>query len=306
MRKLVNQVLKIPYGIFNFLAYRGFFNWIPDKPYLKIQYKAFFGCKLNLDNPKTFNEKIQWLKLHDRNSLYITMSDKFAVKEYIREKLGKDYVIPLIGGPWKNADEINFDELPNQFVLKCTHDSGGLVICRDKNTLDKKAAKKILNKSLSKNYFYWCREWAYKDIKPLIIAEKYMEDSNSSESKMKQCLTDYKFYCFNGKVKYLYVSVGLENHKTARISFLTPDWKFAPFNRSDYIPYDKLPEKPHNYSKMIEIAEYLSKGIPFLRVDLFDLNKNIYFSEFTFYPCGGFMPVIPNEWDKKLGELLIL
>ncbi len=306
MRKLVNQVLKIPYGIFNFLAYRGFFNWIPDKPYLKIQYKAFFGCKLNLDNPKTFNEKIQWLKLHDRNSLYITMSDKFAVKEYIREKLGKDYVIPLIGGPWKNADEINFDELPNQFVLKCTHDSGGLVICRDKNTLDKKAAKKILNKSLSKNYFYWCREWAYKDIKPLIIAEKYMEDSNSSESKMKQCLTDYKFYCFNGKVKYLYVSVGLENHKTARISFLTPDWKFAPFNRSDYIPYDKLPEKPHNYSKMIEIAEYLSKGIPFLRVDLFELNKNIYFSEFTFYPCGGFMPVIPNEWDKKLGELLIL
>lgn len=306
MRKLVNQVLKIPYGIFNFLAYRGFFNWIPDKPYLKIQYKAFFGCKLNLDNPKTFNEKIQWLKLHDRNSLYITMSDKFAVKEYIREKLGKDYVIPLIGGPWKNADEINFDELPNQFVLKCTHDSGGLVICRDKNTLDKKAAKKILNKSLSKNYFYWCREWAYKDIKPLIIAEKYMEDSNSSESKMIQCLTDYKFYCFNGKVKYLYVSVGLENHKTARISFLTPDWKFAPFNRSDYIPYDKLPEKPHNYSKMIEIAEYLSKGIPFLRVDLFELNKNIYFSEFTFYPCGGFMPVIPNEWDKKLGELLIL
>lgn len=306
MRKLVNQVLKIPYGIFNFLAYRGFFNWIPDKPYLKIQYKAFFGCKLNLDNPKTFNEKIQWLKLHDRNSLYITMSDKFAVKEYIREKLGKDYVIPLIGGPWKNADEINFDELPNQFVLKCTHDSGGLVICRDKNTLDKKAAKKILNKSISKNYFYWCREWAYKDIKPLIIAEKYMEDSNSSESKMKQCLTDYKFYCFNGKVKYLYVSVGLENHKTARISFLTPDWKFAPFNRSDYIPYDKLPEKPHNYSKMIEIAEYLSKGIPFLRVDLFELNKNIYFSEFTFYPCGGFMPVIPNEWDKKLGELLIL
>ena len=306
MRKLVNQVLKIPYGIFNFLAYRGFFKWIPDEPYLKIQYKAFFGCKLNLDNPKTFNEKIQWLKLHDRNSLYITMSDKFAVKEYIREKLGKDYVIPLIGGPWKNADEINFDELPNQFVLKCTHDSGGLVICRDKNTLDKKAAKKILNKSLSKNYFYWCREWAYKDIKPLIIAEKYMEDSNSSESKMKQCLTDYKFYCFNGKVKYLYVSVGLENHKTARISFLTPDWKFAPFNRSDYIPYDKLPEKPHNYSKMIEIAEYLSKGIPFLRVDLFELNKNIYFSEFTFYPCGGFMPVIPNEWDKKLGELLIL
>lgn len=268
MRKLVNQVLKIPYGIFNFLAYRGFFNWIPDKPYLKIQYKAFFGCKLNLDNPKTFNEKIQWLKLHDRNSLYITMSDKFAVKEYIREKLGKDYVIPLIGGPWKNADEINFDELPNQFVLKCTHDSGGLVICRDKNTLDKKAAKKILNKSLSKNYFYWCREWAYKDIKPLIIAEKYMEDSNSSESKMIQCLTDYKFYCFNGKVKYLYVSVGLENHKTARISFLTPDWKFAPFNRSDYIPYDKLPEKPHNYSKMIEIAEYLSKGIPFLRVEI--------------------------------------
>ena len=306
MGKVMKQILRIPYGMFNFLAYRGFFKWIPDEPYLKIQYKAFFGCELNLDKPKTFNEKLQWLKLHDRNSLYITMSDKFAVKEYIREKLGKDYVIPLIGGPWKNADEINFDELPNQFVLKCTHDSGGLVICRDKNTLDKKAAKKILNKSLSKNYFYWCREWAYKDIKPLIIAEKYMEDSNSSESKMKQCLTDYKFYCFNGKVKYLYVSVGLENHKTARISFLTPDWKFAPFNRSDYIPYDKLPEKPHNYSKMIEIAEYLSKGIPFLRVDLFELNKNIYFSEFTFYPCGGFMPVIPNEWDKKLGELLIL
>ena len=174
----MKQILRIPYGMFNFLAYRGFFKWIPDEPYLKIQYKTVFGCELNLDKPKTFNEKLQWLKLHDRNPLYTILADKYAVREYIKENLGEEYLIPLVGGPWKNADEIKFDELLNQFVLKCTHDSGGLVICRDKSTLNIKATKKMLNKKLKKNYYYWTREWPYKNIKPQIIAEKYIGNNS--------------------------------------------------------------------------------------------------------------------------------
>ena len=307
MRKLVNQVLKIPYGIFNFLAYRGFFNWIPDKPYLKIQYKAFFGCKLNLDNPKTFNEKIQWLKLHDRNSLYITMSDKFAVKEYIREKLGKDYVIPLIGGPWKNADEINFDELPNQFVLKCTHDSGGLVICRDKNTLDKKAAKKILNKSLSKNYFYWCREWAYKDIKPLIIAEKYMENLSTSTSVQVPVLNDYKLQCFDGKFDNIFVAEGRFSERGVRYHYFDHNWNYIPYCPYDDINIHDLEKlKPSCFEEMIEIAEKLSEGLPELRVDLYEITGKVYFGELTFYSQSGFDTDITHEADCILGSKLIL
>ncbi len=272
---------------------------LPDQAYINLKYFYHFKKLPNLKNPQTFNEKLQWLKLHDRKDIYTKMVDKYEAKKYVGELLGEEYIVPNYG-VWDSFDDINFDELPNQFVLKCTHDCGGLVICRDKAKLDIEAARVKINKCLKTNYFWECREWPYKNVKPRIIAEKYMaEDFNNG-------LIDYKFYCFGGKVKFLYVSEGLENHETAKISFLTPDWEFADFGRLDYESHSKLPEKPKNYKKMIEIAEALSKDNAFLRVDLYEVEEKIYFSELTLTPASGLMPFNPSIWDKKLGDLVHL
>ena len=283
----------------DWLSSKGFFNWMPDKAFLKMRYKRKFGKKLNLENPQNFNEKLQWLKLYDRKPEYTQMVDKYEAKKYVAERIGEEYIIPTLG-VWEKFEDIDFDSLPNQFVLKCTHDSGGLVICRDKATFDKEAAKKKINKSLKVNYYLKGREWPYKNVKPRIIAEEYMEDAKTKE------LIDYKFYCFNGKVKYLYISEGLDNHSTAKISFVTLDWTFAPFNRSDYKPFALLPQEPFHFNEMIKIAEKLSYGINFMRVDLYEINEKVYFSELTFTPCSGFMPFQPKIWDLKLGAELEL
>ena len=298
MGKLL-KVIQNPKKIIDFLAYHKWFNWLPDKPYLKLMYWTYLGKKLNLDNPKTFNEKLQWLKLNERKDIYTTMVDKYEVKNYVAERIGEQYIIPTLG-VWDNFDDIDFDSLPNQFVLKCTHDSGGLVICRDKSEFDIKKAKKKINRCLKTNYYKPCREWPYKNVKPRIIAEEYMQDG------YKTSLTDYKFYCFNGEVKYLYISEGLEDHATAKISFLTPEWKFAPFKRSDYAPFEELPKKPVNFQKMLELANLLSKTMSFIRIDLYEINKKIYFSEYTLFPTGGFMPFEPNKWDEELGNWINL
>lgn len=283
----------------------GFFDKWSDERYLKFSYWLRMGKKLNLENPQTFNEKLQWLKLHDRKSVYTIMADKYAAKQYVAEMLGEEYIIPTLGY-WKRFEDIDFDSLPDQFVLKCTHDSGGLVICRDKAHLDREKAYKKINKSLKTDYYMHGREWPYKDIMPRIIAEAYMENKNERNKEKCACseLIDYKFYCFHGKAEYLYVSQGMENHTTARMNFLTLDWSRAPFGRTDYKEFEELPEKPVCLEKMIQIAEKLSYGIPFLRVDLYLINDQIYFSEFTFTPCNGMMPFKPEEWDGKLGGLI--
>ncbi len=273
---------------------------LSDEFYLKVRYFHVFGKRLNLKSPKGFNEKLQWLKLYDRKPEYTTMVDKYAVKQYVAERIGEQHIIPTLG-VWDNFDEINFDMLPNQFVLKCTHDSGGLVICRDKALLNKEEAKNKITSSLKRDYYMCGREWPYKDVTRRIIAEKYMEDTNSSNG-----LVDYKFYCFNGLPKFLYVSEGLENHSTASISFLTPDWQFAPYKRTDYKPLNVLPAKPKNFDYMLEIASKLSEGIPFLRVDLYEINGEMYFSELTFSPCSGFMPFENSEHDIEIGNMLVL
>lgn len=272
---------------------------LPDKTHVKMRFKLKTGRKLELEDPKTFNEKLQWLKLYDRKPEYTTMVDKYAVKQYIAERVGEEYIIPTLG-VWDSFDQIDFDSLPNQFVLKCTHDSGGLVICKDKSKFDKVAAKEKIKKSLKRNYFLVHREWPYKNVKPRIIAEQYMEDSKTSE------LRDYKFYCFSGEPKFLYVSEGLADHSTAKLSFLNVDWTFAPFQRNDFQKFDKLPEKPQNYKKMCDLAQQLSKDIPFLRVDLYEINGKTYFSELTFSPGAGFVPFEPEEWDCILGEWIKL
>lgn len=272
---------------------------LPDKLHIKARYALKMGKKLNLENPQTFNEKLQWLKLYDRKPIYTAMVDKYEVKQYIAERIGEEYIIPTLG-VWDRFDDIDFNVLPNKFVLKCTHDSGGLVICKDKSVFDKAAAKKKIEKSLKRNYFLIHREWPYKNVKRRIIAEKYMEDSKTSE------LRDYKFYCFNGEPKFLYVSEGLADHSTAKLSFLNMDWTFAPFRRNDFQNFDNLPEKPQNYENMCELAGQLSKNIPFLRVDLYEINGKIYFSELTFSPGAGFTKFYPEQWDYTLGEWIKL
>ena len=274
--------------------------WMPDKPYLQLYYLAKLKKVLHLKNPKSFNEKLQWLKLYDRKKIYTTMVDKFEAKKYVADRIGESYIIPTLG-VWDRVEDIDFSSLPDKFVIKCTHDSGGLIVCRDKSKLDVDKTKRILPKSLRNDFYSEAREWPYKNVKRRIIAEQFMEDENQRNG-----LIDYKFYCFDGEPKFLYVSKGLEDHATANISFLNLDWSFAPFQRSDYKGFDILPEKPAGYEKMLELARCLSEGTSFLRVDLYEIGGKIYFSELTFTPCGGTMTFSPPEWDDKIGQWLTL
>jgi len=303
----MNKFLNRGFKFFSNKTYRiekltrwGFYNRLSDEKHLKKLFKARMGYPLNLEDPQTFNEKLQWLKLYDRKPIYTSMVDKYEVKNYVADIIGEEHIIPTIS-VWDKFDDIDFDALPNQFVLKCTHDSGGLVICKDKNQLNLAKARKKINRSLKNRFFYRFREWAYKDVKPRIIAERYMEDEQEAVG-----LTDYKFYCFDGEPKFLYVSSGLGDHASARISFLTMDWNFAPYERSDYAPFEDLPNKPKSFEQMVEICKTLSKGIPFLRVDLYEINKEIYFSELTFYPSGGFMPFKNRDHDLEIGNMITL
>ncbi len=270
-----------------------------DTEYLSRMFKRKMGYDLDIDHPKTFNEKLQWLKLHDRNPVYTQMVDKYAVKEYIAKKIGEEYVIPTLG-VYDTFDEIAIEKLPNQFVLKCTHDSGSIVICRDKKNFDMIKARDILQNRLKRNLYWMGREWPYKNVKPKIIAEMLMKD------EAMEYLIDYKFYCFYGEPRFLYVSAGLEDHATARISFYNLDLTEADFQRSDFKQFDQIPKIPTHYQEMIDVSRKLSKGIPFVRIDLYEINEQVYFSEFTFTPAAGWMPLESYEWDLALGELLDL
>lgn len=271
---------------------------LPDYLYLKYKFKTFMGYSLNLNNPKTFNEKLQWLKLYDRKQEYTKIVDKYKVREYISEKIGEEYLIPLLG-VWDDPDDIDFDTLPNQFVLKCNHDSGGLSICRDKKTFDVNIAKKKLKKSLKTNYYYSGREWPYKNVSRKIIAEKYMvNDSNSNE------FTDYKFFCFNGYVDCVMVCLD-RNSGDPKFYFFDKDWKLKRLNkRGKEAPKDFTIPKPECIDKMFEIASKLSEGFPFVRVDLYQSYGKIYFGEMTFYPDSGFDRNILPEADLYLGSLI--
>ena len=271
---------------------------INDKKYLKTFYKIRMDKELNLDNPKSFNEKLQWLKLYDKNPEYTKLVDKYEVKKIVSEKIGEEYVIPTLG-VWDNFDEIDFDKLPNEFVLKCTHDSGSVVICTDKTKLDISSIKEKINECLRKNYYYSGREWPYKNVKPRIIAEKYMRDGENLDLK------DYKLMCFNGKVKCSFVCSNRNSKKGLCVNFYDKEWNPLPFIR--YYPKNNIEaDKPLNYEKMIEFAEILAVQIPFVRVDFYEVQGKIYFGEMTFYPGGGMERFTPEEWDKRLGDMITL
>lgn len=278
------------------LAQKKLLNWIPDDLFLKIKFRLKIGRRLNLDNPTTFNEKMQWLKLYDRRNNYSLMVDKYEVKNYVANIIGQQYIIPTLG-VWDNFENIDFDSLPNSFVLKCTHDSGGLVICNDKSVFDIQEAKKKIEKSLKVNYYYIGREWPYKNIKPRIIAEENLINEETDQLK------DYKFFCFNGKVKFF--KIDFNRFTDHRANYYDREMNLLPFGELDYLPDpDHIENKPSKLCKMIELAEILSKGFPFLRVDLYNPGEKVYFGELTFYPASGLGKFIPNEWDEKLGELL--
>lgn len=298
--KIINasKLLYKPSYRWLYLASLGRYNHWDDKKYLEKAFECIMGKGLDLDNPRTFNEKLQWLKLYDRKPEYTIMVDKYAVKKYVADIIGEEYIIPTLG-VWNHFDEIDFDKLPNQFVLKCTHDSGGVVICQDKNKLDLKSAKKKIEKCLKRNYYWFSREWPYKNVRPRIIAEEYMEDSKYGS------LTDYKFFCFNGKMKCLYISIGSHTTKQ-QLQFFDRNFNMLPIKRSDYLDFDKIPEKPFHLDDMIALAEKLSRDIPHTRIDFYYIHNRIYFGEITFFTGSGFIPFNDKKWDYKLGRWLKL
>ena len=271
---------------------------LEDQKYIEINYERVFEKKIDLDNPKTFNEKIQWLKLNDRNPFYTQLVDKYEVKKYISKVLGEQYVIPTLG-VYEKFDDIDFEKLPNQFVIKCTHDSGGLVIVNDKTKFNIKKARKKINNSLRRNYYYVGREWPYKDVKPRIIIEQYMSGLDDSD------LIDYKIMCYNGIPKNLFTCTERYTSDSLKVTFFDMDWNRLPFERH-YKSSNKMIEKPKNYEKIIEFSKILSKNIPFVRVDWYEVKSQLYFGEMTFYPGCGLEEFSPEEWDLKLGDMINL
>lgn len=270
---------------------------IPDRAYIQMYYFAHFKKFCNLKNPKTYNEKLNWLKLHDKNPIYTRIVDKFEAKEYVKDIIGDQYIIPTLG-VWDNFDDIDFDELPQQFVLKCTHDSEGLVIVKDKDKLDKEMAKNKIESALKQNFFYIGREWPYKNVKPRIIAEKYMEDHIDGE------LRDYKFFCFDGEPKAMFVA---SDRASDNVKFDYFDLNFNHLDIKQKYPHAEQPlRKPVTFEKMIELSKVLSKGFTHVRVDFYEVDGQLYFGELTFYHFSGFMPFEPNKWDKIFGDWIKL
>lgn len=267
---------------------------LSDKTFLKFKYWALTGKKLNLENPMSFNEKLQWLKLNDRRTIFTTMADKHAVREYVKNIIGEEYLIPLLG-IWVRPEDIDFDTLPKQFVLKCNHDCGSVIICHDKSNFDKASAVKKLNKCLKSNYYWQGREWPYKNIKPKIVAEKYMGDE----------LMDCKFMSFDGNIRCLFTVTDRFTGNGIKVTFFDTKWHRLPFERK-YPAVSHDIHQPSNLEEMIKIAQVLSDGIPFVRVDLYEINGKIYFGEMTFFPGGGMETFYPEEWDFKLGSWIQL
>lgn len=275
---------------------------IPDKLYLEIAYRIRTGKRLNLTDPKTFNEKLQWLKLYDRKPIYTKMVDKYEAKRYVAGIIGEEYIIPTLG-VWDHFDEIDFDNLPDQFVLKCTHDSGGIIIVNDKHTLDKKAAKKTMEKALSRNFYWKGREWAYKDVKPRLIAEELLVDNTLT--KKGNSLTDYKFYCFAGIPKYCQVIRNRDINET--IDIFDMNWKLQEFTGMN-LPGREYPHskddinEPESFDQMKKSAAILSKNTRFLRVDFYEVQGKMYFGELTFFPFSGFGVFEPDSWNYTFGS----
>lgn len=270
-----------------------------DKVYISIYFHNRMGYWPNLSHPKSFNEKLQWIKLYDRKDEYIKMVDKNTAKDYVSSRIGTDYIIPTLG-VWSSPEEIEWNKLPNQFVLKVTHDSGGLVICKDKSKLDIAAVREKLHRSLNRDYYKHSREWPYKFVPKLILAEQYMEDSESCE------LADFKIHNFNGVPRFILVCRNRYSDTGLTEDFYDCDWNHLNIRRPKHPNAEILMAAPPELPNMLELAKVLSKDIPFVRTDFYIVNHKIYFGELTFFPASGMTPFIPNEWDITFGQWLKL
>lgn len=296
MNKIFNRIYcKIGQLLYRYPSMR---RYMPDKMYLQQYYAKCMGYYMDFNNPKTFNEKLQWLKLHDRKPIYTKMADKIEAKEWASKIIGKQHIIPTLG-VYNSFDEIDFDKLPNQFVMKCSHDSGSIVICKDKSLFNFPKARNVIETGLHKSWYLIGREWAYKNIKPRILIEEFIN------TKATESLADYKFFCFNGKAKIMFVATDRSKQGGPYFDFYDMDFKHLPIING-HPNADTPPSKPKNFDKMITLAETLSQKIPHLRVDFYDVDGHIYFGEFTFYHFCGCVPFKPREWDLKMGDWITL
>lgn len=278
---------------------KGKYDAMEDSEYLKRIFKIKVHYDLNLENPHTYNEKLQWLKLYYHNPQYTLLADKYSVKKYVSDLIGEEYIIPTIG-VWYSVDDIDYANLPDQFVLKCTHDSGGIVICKDKSKFNFTKAKNKLRGCMNRNFYYQGREWPYKNIVPRIIAEQYMEDIETSE------LRDYKFFCFDGKVKALFIATDRQNKSVdTKFDFFDKNFNHLPFING-HPNASNQPKPPINLVLMESLAEKLSSGMPHVRIDLYEINGKVYFGEYTFFHHSGLETFIPKEWDDIFGSYLNL
>lgn len=281
MNRLVYQILRI----------------LPDKSYVSLQYWYLTKRKLNLKNPTRYNEKLQWLKLYDHKPEYTIFVDKYLVKDYVSKKIGDRYIIPTIG-VWEDASKIDFDKLPNKFVLKCNHDSKSIFICKDKLKFNEKAAVEKLNQGLKRNHFAYGREWPYKNVKPVVIAEKYMEDESGG-------LQDYKVMCFNGVPKLIQLHQGrFTNHYTHDIYDV--NWVRQDFNQKGEVYSETLRDKPEFLEEMLELSAKLAENVPHLRVDWYYVDHQLYFGELTFFDASGYLDFEPDEYNEIIGEWISL
>jgi len=292
--KLLKNPQELKYQVINK------YPWIikDDRKYIEFIWKHRMSYPLNLDNPTTYNEKLQWMKLYDRRPEYTTMVDKYAVKKYVADIIGEEYIIPTLG-VWDKPEDIEWDNLPDQFVLKCTHDSGGLVICHKKSDLDIESATRKLKNSLNTNFFLAAREWPYKNVPRRIIAEQYMEDSETKE------LRDYKFFCFNGEPKALFIATDRQNREEPYFDFFDMTFNHLDM-RHGHPNAPHLPDKPKCFDEMKELAAKLSKGYPHIRVDLYEVNGKVYFGELTLFHHTGMVDFDPASWDDIFGSWIEL
>lgn len=298
IKKTFVKAILQPYKVVSYINNSRFAWLIPDKLCLKCLYRTLIGDRLNLKEPNTFNEKLQWLKLYDRQDKYVELVDKYKVKEYISKKIGEQYVIKLLD-VWEKVDDIDVSHLPEQFVLKTTHDSKGVVICEDKEKFDIESAKILLKRHMETNFFYKGREWPYKKVKPRVIAEEYLKDHHDGE------LRDYKFFCFHGVPKVLYITQGRNGNDETFADFFDMEFKHLEI-QIDHKMAPYTPHKPQNFELMKELASALSKDIPHVRVDFYEANGKVYFGELTFYHCSGFVKFKQEEVAQLFGSWIDL
>lgn len=294
----LNKVIDNPFRLYEHFSDHVVFRLVPDKLHLALMFRGTIGVWPDLDNPITFNEKLQWLKIHDRNPLYTTLVDKYLVKGWVADRIGEEHVTKTYAR-WENAEDIDISTLPERFVLKTNHDCGGVVICRNRSAFDLEAAKKKLAKHLRNNYFWRTREWPYRNVKPCVFAEEYLDPAEDSGD-----LTDYKIMCFNGKMRCAFTCTG-RAEGDLRVDFFDGEWNHLPFTRH-YPNANVPPSAPNRLRDMISDAEKLSAGIPFVRVDFYEAAGRYYFGEMTFFPGAGMEEFDPECWDSELGSWIQL